>query len=199
MSPENRAASNKRQREYRAKTGNKNTKKYEKTKKGYLMRAYSNMLGRVTGVQVKKAHLYLGKSILKRQDFYEWSLENKEFNILFEDWEQSSYSRKLSPSINRIDPNGGYTLGNMEWITHSKNSQLGSIHQAEMRGYFRGELSNVSKLKNEEVRYIRNIFYGKTLSRKEKSSLKREMATKFNVSISTICSIVSHRTWKNMP
>lgn len=101
--------------------------KYEKTKNGFLMRAYRNMLSRVTGVQRLKAHLYRGLSILPKQDFYIWANADEDFHTLFNIWETSGYDRKLCPSINRIDSSKGYELTNMEWITHSENSRLGSI------------------------------------------------------------------------
>lgn len=110
-------------RNYRARTNNQSTKKYEKTKKGFLMRCYRNMQSRICGVQKLKAHLYLGKDLLPRQDFYEWAFTDKEFNRLFKEWEEQGYPQKLSPSINRIDSDLGYELSNMEWLTHSENSR----------------------------------------------------------------------------
>jgi hypothetical protein len=98
-------------------------KKYEKTKNGFLMRAYKNMFHRVTGVQKKKAHLYLGLQILPKHEFYEWSKQSVEFNKLFDEWVDSSYNRKLSPSIDRIDADKGYIKENIRWTTHSENSK----------------------------------------------------------------------------
>lgn len=102
--------------------------KYEKTVSGLLMRKYRNMLSRVTGVQKLKAHLYEGKEILPKQDFYDWANSSPDFHVLYKAWEQSGYSRKLSPSVDRVDPSRGYTLDNIRWITHSENSRLGSIN-----------------------------------------------------------------------
>lgn len=116
-----------RQRQHRKKTGNINTKIYEKTPKGFLMRSYRNMQSRVTGVQKQKFHLYKGKELLERDLFYSWSLNSDTFNKLFKEWEQSGYERKLTPSVDRIDSNKGYVLGNMEWVTHSENSRRGSL------------------------------------------------------------------------
>ena len=87
------------------------------------MRCYRNMQSRVNGVQKLKSHLYKGKSLLDRQSFYEWSLENKDFHTLFDQWEKNGYDRKLAPSINRVKSSLGYELNNMEWITHSENSR----------------------------------------------------------------------------
>jgi hypothetical protein len=102
-------------------------KKYEKTKKGFLVRAYRNMKSRVEGVQHSKAHLYKGKEILEKHTFYEWALSNESFNKLFKEWEDSNYCRKLTPSVDRIDSSKGYTLDNMQYITHSENSRRGNI------------------------------------------------------------------------
>lgn len=102
-------------------------KKYEKTINGFLMRTYRNMKSRVTGIQKLKAHLYLGKELLPKEDFYNWSKNNLQFQNLYKNWVINNYDQKLSPSINRIDPNIGYRLDNIEWITHSMNSKLGTL------------------------------------------------------------------------
>lgn len=122
-----REEKNKKQRERRAKNHNIDTRKYEKTPKGLLMRKYRNMQSRVTGIQKLKAHLYKGKSLLKREDFYSWAFDNEDFNRLYIDWVESGYDRKLCPTVDRIDPKYGYVLENMRWITHSENSSLGAL------------------------------------------------------------------------
>ena len=109
-------------------------KKYEKTKTGYLMRTYRNMLSRVRGILKKKAHLYGGLDILPKKEFYEWASGDKNFDTLFSAYSKSGYQMRLSPSINRIDSTVGYIDGNMEWITHSENSRLGSISKRNKPG-----------------------------------------------------------------
>ena len=120
----------KRQREYRKKNGNRCTYKYEKTPNGFLMRKYRNMQSRVLGIQKKKRHLYLGLKLLDRQIFYEWAKDNKNFWLLYNQWIKSNYERRLCPTVNRIDSKKGYLLTNMEWLTHSENSRLGSLSQS---------------------------------------------------------------------
>lgn len=96
--------------------------KYErKTKQGFLMRAYRNMLSRVTGVQRLKFHLYGGKPILDRQDFYAWSLASQDFHRLFDAWLLAGHPRCTAPSVDRIDSDGGYTFGNIRWVPFSEN------------------------------------------------------------------------------
>jgi len=128
-----REEANKHQREYRIRTGNLSTKKYEKTRSGFLMRAYRNMESRVTGVQKAKYHLYKGKELLAREAFYAWAIDQWPFYELWLAYERSGYDRKLCPSVNRINSDRGYTVDNMEWITHSENSRLGSINANHSR------------------------------------------------------------------
>lgn len=109
------------QRQHRQLNNNIETKRYEKTIGGFLVRCYRNMLSRVSGVTKKKNHLYLGKDILPKKDFYSWAIENNDFNKLFYGWQELGYIRTLTTSINRIDPEKGYILGNIEWITFSEN------------------------------------------------------------------------------
>ena len=115
------------QRARRVKTGNAATKKYEKTKRGFLMRLYRNMKSRITGVQSAKHHLYRGKSILPKEEFYEWAHQSEVFHKLFAAWEASEYDRKLTPSVDRVNSSDGYHVNNMEWVTHSENSRRGSV------------------------------------------------------------------------
>jgi hypothetical protein len=118
------------QREYRIRTANVCTKRYEKTKKGFLMRLYRNMQSRITGVQKEKHYLYAGKCLLSRDEFYEWALSSEEFHELFDDWTKSGYDRKLTPSVDRLNSDIGYRLSNMEWVTHSENSRRAACHIA---------------------------------------------------------------------
>jgi len=114
-----------RQRERRKRNNNADTKKYERTKKGKLMRTYRNMESRTKGIVHKGQHLYSDLQILPRQSFYDWSLSDEGFNRIFGEWVKAGYDRKLSPSIDRIDTKGGYTEGNIRWVTHSENSRSG--------------------------------------------------------------------------
>lgn len=113
-----------KQRERRAQSGNAVTKRYERTKKGKLMRTYRNMQSRVQGILKKKAHLYAGLPILPRVEFYEWAMASNSFHQLFEGWVASGYKCGESPSVDRIDATLGYVLGNMRWLTHRENSSL---------------------------------------------------------------------------
>jgi len=122
-----RQALNARKRAWRKATENAATKKYERTKKGKLMRIYRNMESRIKGVQTKKYHLYAGKSLLGRDEFYQWAMCSSDFHRLFSEWEKSGHDRKLAPSVDRLDTSKGYEIGNIEWVTHSENSRRGGL------------------------------------------------------------------------
>ena len=69
----------------------------------------------------------MGKSILTKEDFYNWALSNNQFKILFEIWEENNYQNRLTPSIDRLDEKLGYIIENIQWITHSENSRKGAL------------------------------------------------------------------------
>ena len=101
------------------------SRKYRKTKRGFLSTTFTNMSSRVQGKS--KPWLYKGLPICDRYDFIDWSIKDRMFNMLFDEWERSGYDMKLTPSIDRIDSNNGYIFSNMSWITHSENSQRGAF------------------------------------------------------------------------
>lgn len=122
-------ARNTKQRKLRKETRYASIKKYEKTKRGFLMRLYRNMKSRVTGIQRAKYHLYAGCYLLPKEEFYIWANESELFHTLFSSWKQSGYNRKLTPSVDRISSDLGYELSNMEWVTNSENSRRGVLNK----------------------------------------------------------------------
>lgn len=123
-----------RQRAYRRETGNASTKRYEKTQKGFLMRLYRNMQSRVTGIHKAKRHLYEGKEILPREEFYAWATDHPTFLALWKEWEENDRHRRLTPSVDRVDSSGGYTLDNMEWVPFHVNCSRGTKRRNQVHG-----------------------------------------------------------------
>jgi hypothetical protein len=67
-----------------------------------------------------------GTEFLDKKTFLEWCFEDNniaKFKKIHSDWEKSNYDHKLSPSIDRIDNNKGYTIDNIQWLTKSQNSK----------------------------------------------------------------------------
>jgi len=129
-----RETKNRLQRERRLKNNNVETKRYEKTINGFLMRLYRNMKSRISGVQKGKYHLYEGKELLSKDEFYEWAKSNDTFLMLFDEYKKSEYDRKLVPSVDRIDSSKGYEISNIEFVTHSENSRRGSLSKWKNNG-----------------------------------------------------------------
>lgn len=136
------AERNAKQREARKANGNAYTLKYERTKYGKLMRIYRNMKSRIEGVQWQKHHLYAGKYLLPKDEFYAWAVMSSDFHRLFREWEESGYERKLAPSVDRVDSSIGYRTWNMEWVTHSENSRRGAVNKRKHREESEGRAAN---------------------------------------------------------
>lgn len=99
------------------------SQKYERTPKGHLMRTYRNMLSRVLGIQRREAKFYEGLPILPKEEFYRWALNPAStYHDLYTNWSANNFARRLSPSVDRLDVLRGYTLDNMQWLTHGQNS-----------------------------------------------------------------------------
>jgi hypothetical protein len=124
---------NTKQRLYRLSNNNANTKRYEKTPNGFLVRLYRNMKSRINGVQWAKFHLYAGKELLDKEEFYTWAKNSSKFWELFKEYEDSNYDRKLAPSVDRVNSKLGYNINNMEWVTHSENSRRANYNKPRVQ------------------------------------------------------------------
>lgn len=106
---------------------------YEKTPKGFLMRKYRNMLSRVRGINGAHKQCWKGKDILPKAEFYEWALASETFWTLWRAYEASGFDRELCPSPDRLNPDEGYQVGNMEWVTTRENSRRGAKNRHKAR------------------------------------------------------------------
>lgn len=89
---------------------------------GFLCFVYSNMRNRIKGVTGHPMpHLWKGKCLLSKEAFYKWAKQDFDFIKLFNDWQEQGRDRLVVPSIDRIDSDKGYELGNMRWVTFQEN------------------------------------------------------------------------------
>lgn len=101
--------------------------RYRKTLKGFIMTRYALMRRRVLNPNHQRHIYYKNKKLLSKNDFYVWARASYDLLSLYKKWVSTGYNLKFTPTVNRIDSNLGYKLGNMEWVTYSHNSALASI------------------------------------------------------------------------
>lgn len=65
---------------------------------------------------------YMGLEICAREEFLAWATNDPEYARLYGQWKASGYKSALTPSIDRIDNDKGYLIGNMQWLTLADNS-----------------------------------------------------------------------------
>lgn len=71
--------------------------------------------------------------LCSRKDFFDFATINKDLLLLFNNWVENNFNKKLTPSIDRIDNLKGYLLGNMRFITHSENVIKGNKERISKR------------------------------------------------------------------
>lgn len=88
----------------------------------YLRFKYSEIKKRCTNPrELIKNPNYKNKLNIDINTFYKLFINNEQYLNLYKKWQDSGFQYKLSPSIDRIDNNLPYQLGNLQFITHSEN------------------------------------------------------------------------------
>lgn len=102
--------------------------RYRHNPKRYLKHKYYGIKTRCEGRGSNKS--YAGRAFLTME---EWEVfcekTHSQFMVLYKRWQDSGYDRWLSPSIDRIDNDGGYTVDNIQWLTMADN---GGKYRKEM-------------------------------------------------------------------
>ena len=102
-------------------SNNINYLKYRRSFLGKIKVTYRAICGRIRSKNPKHTK-YTGLKCLEKEVFIEWSKNNINYLNLWNIWVDNNYKISISPSIDRTDPKKGYTLDNIQWITHSENS-----------------------------------------------------------------------------
>lgn len=87
---------------------------------------YAHMLARQRGVASHQSNGALGKDICTPEEFMIWCKDFDNLNIflaIYFDWAANGFNRWDSPSIDRIDPEKGYSLDNLQWLSFSANCE----------------------------------------------------------------------------
>lgn len=110
-------------------------KNWQLNKEDYLQNLYYHMKERVTNpkksknMEGKKIRHYFKLPICSKQQFLKFAIANKQFDVLFSIYKKSKGLRRLAPSIDRINNNRGYVVGNMQFLTTSDNAKKDSVRK----------------------------------------------------------------------
>lgn len=95
--------------------------KYHKTKDENIKDLYISIKRRIG-----KQGLYKKRKLLiEYKDFYDFLIKNKQYNRIYKEWVNNDFYYVISPSIDRIDNNGDYTLENIQVLTRLQNIRKG--------------------------------------------------------------------------
>jgi hypothetical protein len=73
-------------------------------------------------------------SCLSKEEFLELTNKNSiVLEKLYTNWKANKYIQKLSPSVDRINPNLGYEPTNIQFLTHSENTSKGNRERPQLR------------------------------------------------------------------
>ena len=99
-------------------------KKTHHSKQGLIQIMYSKQLYR----QHLRFNLKLDYSL---EDLRNWAFKQDNFDLLFQNWERSSFKKDEVPSCDRIDATKPYSLDNLQLLTWEQNFE--KSHQERQR------------------------------------------------------------------
>lgn len=95
-------------------------------RKRQMQKTYYNMKMRTLGKGLYESGAK-GKPILTFEEFWNFYQETKDiYETMYKNWLDSGEDHCLSPSIDRIESDKGYEIGNLQWLTHAVNSAKGN-------------------------------------------------------------------------
>jgi hypothetical protein len=118
--------------------------KNSKTLDYIIKQKYHDMVARI-----KK---YKYGEICPREEFYEIANNSPELKKLHKAWFESGYEHRLTPSVDRIDNNHGYTIDNIQFITQSENAKKAHIENPPRSRSIKCKL-----VKGDEVFYFESM------------------------------------------
>ena len=92
--------------------------RYRHKPKGLITNLYGKMM-------LRSSEKGYGALPFTLNEFYEWSISNKSFLIVFDGWVNSGYEKDFKPSADRINANEGYSFNNINWTFWKDNYYKG--------------------------------------------------------------------------
>lgn len=156
-----------------------------------LRNKYKGIKERCNGINDKYGH-YTGLQYLNVIQWVNFCNQNKDIlEIMWEEYVNHGKNLKYAISIDRVDKNKGYVLGNLEFVPHGYNSWKDHVRPIKVEysneTYYFLSCQEASRFFN-----IRNQSIGECL-RKEEHRDKR-----FNVDLSKVETILIHSKCKTL-
>lgn len=129
--------------------------------------------------------------------FYRFVRENKEYDKIFKTWQEHNYWHSLSPTIDRIDNDGDYSLDNIQILTRMDNTKKGDrlgiknqrtetkIHLMDKRnelvvnlkeqGYNNEQIANIFNMNRSTIKRIDDNFVILEKTNRYKKFLSKEL------------------------
>ena len=71
---------------------------------------------------------------LSKEEFINFTIQNSlKIENLYKNWKENKFMQKLTPSVDRINPNLGYIPSNIQFLTYSENTSKGNKERARLR------------------------------------------------------------------
>ncbi len=96
---------------------------------------------------------YKGKLQMTMEDFYQFSIENKNLIFLWTNFQKPGALYSSAPSVDRIDNNKSYSIDNIQWISHGINAQKDQKVRPVSVYLVNGDKLGDFKSLNDAVRY----------------------------------------------
>jgi hypothetical protein len=89
------------------------------------MLRYRDMRNRVNGKPdgAGKEARWEGLPICSRDEFIHWAMNDLDFQRVWNEWHQNNFVHR-GPTVHRVDREGGYVLGNMQYMSHAEKNKL---------------------------------------------------------------------------
>ena len=108
-----------------------------KTRKSDIKYITSVMYSLLKRRAIKRQIPYLSKD-----DFILFSRSDESLKLLIEEWQKRGFERKYSPTVDRIIPNLGYVIGNIQFLSLTDNVIKGNAE----RTYIKGRATNKKRI-----------------------------------------------------
>lgn len=89
----------------------------------FLKKVYQALKSRCTGgnPETKIYKLYHGLSYCTKDEFLNKFKNCDQFNLLYKNWQESDFDKRLTPSIDRINSKKGYDIDNLQFLPLHEN------------------------------------------------------------------------------